>query len=73
MYTEADESLDNCAGNGVLSPVPGLIGTLAAAECLKVLAGITPNNGRLSIYDALSSEWQSLAIEKRKDCPACGS
>lgn len=73
LYTEADESLDNCAGNGVLSPVPGLIGALAATECLKVLAGITPNNGRLSIYDALASEWQSLAIEKRKDCPACGS
>ncbi len=72
LYAEADESLDNCSGNGVLSPVPGVMGTLAASECLKVIAGIPPNNGRLSLFDAMSSEWQSLAIRKKKDCPTCG-
>lgn len=72
LYTDADESLDNCSGNGVLSPVPGIIGTLAASECLKVMAGIDPNNGRLSLFDAMSSEWQSLAIRKNADCPTCG-
>jgi adenylyltransferase/sulfurtransferase len=73
LYAEADESLDNCSGNGVLSPVPGVMGTLAATECLKVLAGIPPKNGRLSLFDGLSSEWQSLAIRKNKDCPTCGN
>lgn len=73
LYAEADESLDNCSGNGVLSPVPGVMGTLAASECLKVLAGIPPKNGRLSLFDAMSMEWQTLEIRKREDCPTCGN
>ena len=28
LYSEADESLENCAGNGVLAPVPGVIGEI---------------------------------------------
>ena len=72
LYADADESLDNCSGNGVLSPVPGIIGALAASECLKVLAGMDSRVGRLSLLDAMSSEWQSVSIPKRKDCPACG-
>jgi molybdopterin/thiamine biosynthesis adenylyltransferase len=32
LYAEADESMDSCAGNGVLSPVPGVIGTMMAVE-----------------------------------------
>lgn len=73
LYAEADESLDNCSGNGVLSPVPGIMGTLAASECLKALAGIPPKTGRLSLFDAMSSEWQSLEIPKKNDCPTCGN
>lgn len=73
LYSQADESLDNCAGNGVLAPVPGIIGSLAASESLKFLAGIRPNNGRLSLFDALSSEWRSLDIGQRDDCPACSN
>lgn len=72
LYAEADESLDNCSGNGVFSPVPGVIGTLAAGESLKAMAGIDPVNGQLSLFDALSSEWQRLAISKNEDCLACG-
>jgi len=73
LYSEADESLDNCAGNGVLAPVPGLIGALAAAECLKVLAGIAPANGQLMLLDALSSEWRNVTIGKREHCAACAA
>jgi len=72
LYAEADESLDNCSGNGVLAPVPGIMGALAATESLKVLAGIAPGNGQLTLFDALSSGWQSVTIRKRKDCPGCG-
>ena len=32
LYTEADESLLDCAGNGVFAPVPGVIGTMMAVE-----------------------------------------
>lgn len=71
LYTEADESFDNCAGNGVLGPVPGVIGSLMAVETLKILAGLDVERGVLRLYDAASSDFQRLAINKRADCPVC--
>lgn len=71
LYAEADESLESCAGNGVLGPVPGVIGALMAVEALKLLAGIKTETGRLSLYDALSSDWRKVAIKKRRNCPTC--
>ena len=72
LYAEADESLDSCAGNGVLAPVPGVIGTAMAVEALKILAGIETEFGKLNLYDALSSSWQKVTIRKRSNCPTCG-
>jgi adenylyltransferase/sulfurtransferase len=71
LYSEADESLENCAGNGILAPVPGVIGTLMAVEALKTLAGIDVITGVLRLYDGQSSEFHSIAIKKRSDCPTC--
>ena len=71
LYTEADESLDTCAGNGVLSPVPGVIGTMMAVETLKYFAGIPSDTSLLRLYDAASSEFHAVRILKREDCPAC--
>ena len=71
LYTEADESLESCAGNGVLGPVPGVIGTLMAVETLKLLAGLEVARGVLHLYDAAAGTFSSVAIPKRKDCPVC--
>ena len=71
LYTEADESLDSCAGNGVLSPVPGVIGTMMAVEALKYFAGIDSDTSLLRLYDAAATEFHTLAIQKRDHCLAC--
>ena len=72
LYQEADESLDNCAGNGVLAPVPGVIGTIMAVEALKQLAGVQITEaGNLNLYDAMPGEWRQLTVKKRLDCPTC--
>lgn len=71
LYQERDESLESCAGNGVLAAVPGVIGTLMAAEALKYLAGIDSPRGRLCLFDAASGDFRSVAISKRDDCPVC--
>lgn len=73
LYQEADESLENCAGNGVLAPVPGAIGTLLAVEALKHLAGLPTKRGVLQLYDGLSAEFRSVSIAKRTDCPVCSA
>ena len=73
LYVEADESLGNCAGNGVLAPVPGVIGTMMAVEALKYLAGIESPAPLLRLYDAAASEFRRLGISKRRDCPVCAA
>ena len=73
LYQEGDESLESCSGNGVLSPVPGVVGTMMAVAARKVLAGLAVETGMLSIYDAMSTEGRKLAIRKRRGCPACGA
>ena len=71
LYVEADESLGNCAGNGVLAPVPGVIGTMMAVETLKYLAGVGAAAPVLRLYDAAATEFRHLSLRKRGDCPAC--
>jgi len=73
LYSEADESLDSCAGNGVLSPVPAVIGTLMAVEALKYFAGIAGNAPLLRLYDAGTTEFRSLQVRKREGCSACAN
>ena len=72
LYSEADESLLDCAGNGVFAPVPGVIGTMMAVEALKFLAGIDSPRGMLSLYEGDSGRFHSVKIPRRPECPACG-
>lgn len=72
LYDESDESLQDCSGNGVLAPLPGVIGSLMASEALKYLAEIPLQSANsLLLYDALANQWESLRIVRRKDCPGC--
>jgi molybdopterin/thiamine biosynthesis adenylyltransferase len=73
VYSEEDELLGDCAGNGVLAPVPGVIGTLMAVEAMKIaILGQSALAGALLLWDALSGAWQSIDLAKDPDCPVCG-
>ncbi|MDE2047345.1 MAG: ThiF family adenylyltransferase, partial [Betaproteobacteria bacterium] len=62
-----------CAVMGVFAPLTGIIGTLQAAEALKLLAGIGPSlAGRLLMLDARSMDWTSLKVLRHAGCPVCG-
>ncbi len=71
LYSEADESFLDCAGNGVLAAVPGVIGTMMATHALVYLAGIEYPKGVLHLFDATSGEFRTVTINKRDDCIAC--
>ncbi|MDJ0708947.1 MAG: HesA/MoeB/ThiF family protein [Woeseiaceae bacterium] len=70
IYDEDDESVGDCAGSGVLAPVPGVIGTMMAAETLKFVAGVHAPP-LLRLYDATAVEFRRLEISKRLSCPVC--
>ena len=58
---------------GVLSMLPGTIGTIQATEALKLILGIgSPLIGRLLLYNALDMSFDLVKIKKRLDCAACG-
>lgn len=63
-----------CAQMGVFAPLTGLIGTLQAAEALKILGQFgTVADSRLLIVDALSLSISSVRVQKDPDCTVCGS
>ena len=61
-----------CATFGVFSPLVGLVGSLQAAEALKVLAS-TGNTltGRLLLIDLLSTEIRCIRVPRDPACPVC--
>ena len=62
-----------CATMGVFAPLVGIIGTLQAAEALKLLAGIgTSLAGRLQMLDARSMTWSEIRIARQSGCAVCG-
>ena len=72
LYSDDDESLDDCQGVGVAGPLPGAIGALMAVEAMKVLTH-QHQPGVLHAYDALAGEWRRVSIPKRIDCPVCAT
>ena len=72
LYDESAETLEDCAGSGILGPVVGVIGSLMAVEALKLLAECgEPASGRMLIYDALAARWREVRISRDPACPVC--
>ena len=74
LYQSEGEELQNCARNGVIAPITGIVGSIQALEAMKLIMSIGENlTGRLLILDGLSMEWQTLRLKKNPSCPSCGS
>lgn len=62
-----------CAVMGVFAPLTGIIGTVQAAEALKILAQTGRTlAGRLLLLDALGMEWRSITLPRDPGCAVCG-
>nr|MBP7523100.1 ThiF family adenylyltransferase [Leptothrix sp. (in: b-proteobacteria)] len=69
--TEVPEET-RCATLGVLAPLVGIIGSLQAAEALKLLTGAgIPLTGRLQMLDARTMDWTTLRTQRDAACPVC--
>jgi molybdopterin/thiamine biosynthesis adenylyltransferase len=75
LFPESAEAEDvACSVMGVFSPLTGTIGTLQAAEAIKVLCSIGESlKGRLQMFDALNAEWRTVRVPKDPGCPVCGT
>jgi len=64
----------SCAEGGVLGVLPGIVGSIQAAETLKLIIGKgEPLVGRLLLFDALGMRFRELKLRKNPDCPVCGT
>jgi sulfur-carrier protein adenylyltransferase/sulfurtransferase len=63
----------SCAEGGVLGVLPGIVGSIQAAETLKLIIGKgEPLVGRLLLFDALAMRFRELKLRKNPECPVCG-
>jgi molybdopterin/thiamine biosynthesis adenylyltransferase/rhodanese-related sulfurtransferase len=64
----------SCGEAGVLGALPGIIGTMQAAEVIKIAAGVGKTlAGRLMILDVLRMRFREVRIAKDADCAVCGT
>jgi molybdopterin-synthase adenylyltransferase len=69
---EAQDEL--CSVMGVFAPLTGIIGTLQAAETLKLVSGAAPlRNGELLLFDALALAWRSVRYKRNPECEVCAT
>ncbi|HNM49056.1 MAG TPA: HesA/MoeB/ThiF family protein, partial [Candidatus Obscuribacter sp.] len=66
---ESGSQPQTCAETGVLGVLPGVVGTLQATECLKLLLGLGVSlNGEILFFDALACTFSPLSLEREPGC-----
>jgi molybdopterin/thiamine biosynthesis adenylyltransferase len=75
LFPEGGESEDvRCAVMGVFAPLTGIVGSIQAAEALKLLAGAGETlAGRLLLLDALAMQVRTIRLAKDPGCGVCGN
>lgn len=73
LFPEAEDVEEvRCATMGVFAPLVGIIGSMQAAEALKLLIGCGESlAGRLLLLDGLAMEWRSITVPRDPACPVC--
>lgn len=63
-----------CAVMGVFAPLVGIVGSVQAAEALKLIMGIGESlSGRLLLLDALAMQWRSIRLNRDASCAVCAT
>lgn len=75
IFPETNELEETrCATMGVFAPLVGIVGTVQAAEALKLLCGTgRPLTGRLMMLDSQNMEWNEMKLSRHSACPVCGT
>lgn len=63
-----------CATMGVFAPLVGIVGSMQAAEALKLISGAgAPAVGRLLMLDGRDMTWSDIRLPRNPQCPVCGT
>lgn len=74
LYSDSGDEMQNCATNGVIAPVTGIVGSIQALEAMKLVMNIGETlTGRLLLLDGLSMQWNEMKLQKNVNCPTCSN
>lgn len=74
LYSDTGENMQNCATNGVIAPVTGIVGSIQALEAMKLIMSVGETlTGRLLLLDGLSMQWNEMKLQKNINCPTCSN
>jgi len=83
LFPDGEDAEDlRCVTVGVFGPLVGMVGSVQAAEALKILIGIDKEKaigqgkilaGRLLCIDALNARWRTVAVVRDPACAVCGA
>ena len=58
---------------GVLAALPGIIGTIQAAETIKLITGVGDGLvNRVLLHDTMAMTFHEVRYRRNRDCPVCG-
>ena len=66
--------IPSCSSVGVMGVLPGIIGSIQAAEVIKLVTGAgSPLIGKLLLFDALDMSAEVVKVRKKQACQICGA
>lgn len=69
---QPDGEEERCAIMGVFAPLVGIIGTMQAAEAIRLLSSIgQPLVGRMLMLDGKALNWQTVRFRRDEHCAVC--
>ncbi len=72
LYSEEVNTDETCTENGVMAPLLGIVGSMQAAEAMKLIMGLGNTlRGKLMLIDLLSMDWQTATLPRNPACPVC--
>jgi len=75
LFPEAEDVTPvNCATMGVFAPLVGIVGSMQAAEAIKLLTGLGKSlQGRLVMLDVRRMQWHEVKVPRDPACPVCST
>ena len=72
LFEDLPETAPDCATAGIIGPVCGVVGGIAAEMALAAAAGDARLAGRVATFDGRTDELRLLPVARRDDCVLCG-
>ena len=74
LVPEAPADVEDCATQGVIGALTGLIGSIMALEAIKLITGAGETlAGRLLVFDTLTMHSRTLKLPPDPACPVCAA